>query len=178
MLKPAILYKNKLEEKFQSIWFDDKYKYWMNDSYNNTTIIQDTSYYSNQFVSVDINDNIIGYIGYSIDRSTECVSNISILNFTNNIITFGIDLKKAIEDIFLRFNFRKIAFYVVIGNPAEKKYDRMITRYGGRVVGISKEDTKLIDGKIYDIKRYEILRKDFINAFGKRYLDSMDVEDN
>jgi hypothetical protein len=50
----------------------------------------------------------------------------------------------------------------VIGNPIEKSYDKLIHKYGGRVVGTYKQHTKLIDNKLYDEKFYEIFRDDYI----------------
>ena len=104
---------------------------------------------------------MIGYIGYHIDRSAEVVDVLNIINFPENRVVFGMDAGQALKDIFEKFNFRKLVFMVVIGNPIEKSYDKMIQRYGGRVVGIQKQQTKLIDGKFYDVKLYEILAEDY-----------------
>ncbi len=57
---------------------------------------------------------------------------------------------------------RKNCFTVVVGNPVESRYDRIIERYGGRIVGIHKEHTMLPDGRLYDEKMYEILRTDYM----------------
>ena len=67
-----------------------------------------------------------------------------------------------IDDIFKKFNFRKLSFGVYVGNPIEKSYDRLIRKYGGRIVGIKIEDTRLIDGKFYDFKMYEIFKNEYI----------------
>ncbi|MDE7445913.1 MAG: hypothetical protein K2N15_09485 [Lachnospiraceae bacterium] len=74
------------------------------------------------------------------------------------------DLEKALKDIFTKFNFNKLKFSVVIGNPIEKAYDKAIKRYGGKIIGIEKQETRLIDGKLYDVKRYEIMRSDYLEA--------------
>ena len=60
-----------------------------------------------------------------------------------------------------KYNFRKLNFYVIAGNPAEKAYDKMIKRYGGRVVGYRRKNTRLFDGKYYDEKLYEVMREDY-----------------
>lgn len=62
----------------------------------------------------------------------------------------------------------KITFSVVIGNPTEKFYDKMINRYGGRVIGIFKKDTILPDNKLYDLKFYEIFKEDYEKAINKK----------
>ena len=57
---------------------------------------------------------------------------------------------------------------MIIGNPIEKSYDKMINKYGGRIVGIYKEDVKLIDGEYYDKKLYEILASEYFETIKKR----------
>jgi|WetSurMetagenome_2_1015567.scaffolds.fasta_scaffold124309_3 hypothetical protein len=54
--------------------------------------------------------------------------------------------------------------YVVIGNYIESTYDKICKKYGGRIVGIQSSEVKLIDGYHYDLKLYEILKEDYINA--------------
>jgi hypothetical protein len=88
------------------------------------------------------------------------------INFTDNPL-FGKDLLQVIKDIFERFNFHKLSFGMVVGNPIEKTYDRIVEKYGGRITCIEKEETKLDDNKYYDVKRYEILREDYLRARGK-----------
>lgn len=46
------------------------------------------------------------------------------------------DLGQALQDIFEKFKFRKLTFCVVVGNPIEKSYDKMINKYNGRIIGI------------------------------------------
>jgi hypothetical protein len=60
---------------------------------------------------------------------------------------------------------------VVVGNPAERLYDRVINKYGGRIVGIKEKSTKLIDGLYYDVKLYEIFKEDFDKARIKNTLN-------
>lgn len=91
---------------------------------------------------------------------------LNIINFTDNKATFGMDAGQALRDIFEKFHFRKLVFVVVIGNPIEKTYDRMIARYGGRIIGIQSQQVKLIDGQFYDVKMYEILLDDY---FGRKW---------
>ena len=91
--------------------------------------------------------------------------NLNIINFeAEPSMTFAMDLGRALTDIFEKYNFRKLNFYVIVGNPAEKAYDKMIKKYGGRVVGYRRENTRLFDGKYYDEKLYEVMRDDYFNA--------------
>lgn len=162
MLDIAIKYQEKLKEMMLDTWFKDKYKYWnYHADYCEFNIDSDT-WRSHSFVSIDNNGNIIGYISYEIDRRNNQCQGLNIINFSNKKIIFGKDVKQAITDIFERYNFRKLNFTVVVGNPIEHTYDRLIKKYGGRIVGYKKEHTKLIDGKYYDVKCYEIMREDYI----------------
>lgn len=73
-------------------------------------------------------------------------------------------MKRVFKDIFEKFHFRKLSFSVVVGNPIEPQYDKLIKKYGGRIVGIQEAQTKLIDNKYYDVKLYEILEDQYYNA--------------
>jgi RimJ/RimL family protein N-acetyltransferase len=68
----------------------------------------------------------------------------------------------VLDEMFTKYNFRKLEFSVVVGNPIEKSYDRLIYKYGGRIVGTYKKHTRLMDNKYYDEKLYEIFRDDYI----------------
>ena len=81
-------------------------------------------------------NTVIGYISYSICRQNNSITGLEIINFSNNKAVFGRDVITALKDIFEKYNFRKIKFCVVIGNPIEKTYDKLIKKYGGRIVGV------------------------------------------
>ena len=163
MLEPAIKYRDQIEAIQYEIWFNDKYKYFNSGAYYSAMQINDDTWNKHQFVSV-LNGEVIGYIEYSISREEDNVHSLGIINFTDNKIAFGRDLSKALKDIFEKYKFRKLNFSVVIGNPIEKSYDKMIRKYGGRIVGIYKENCKLIDGEYHDEKLYEILASEYFNA--------------
>lgn len=160
MLEPAIKYKTEFEKLQYDIWFNDKYKYWTCDVYYETLAINNNTWNNHQFVSV-VNDKVIGYIAYNVHRGDNSVDCLSIINFTDDKISFGMDLGQALRDIFEKYKFRKLNFSVVVGNPIEKSYNKMIKKYGGRIIGIKKEDVKLIDGEYYDKKMYEILAAEY-----------------
>lgn len=162
MLQPAVKYRDQLENIQYDIWFEDKYKYWNCDTFYNSLQIDTDTWNRHQFVSVK-NGRVIGYIEYSISRSSNSASSLSIINFTDDKVTFAMDLKHVLTDIFEKYKFRKINFSVIIGNPIEKSYDKMVKKYGGRIVGTYKDDVVLIDGEYYDRKTYEILASDYFN---------------
>jgi len=163
MLDVAIKYTDKLKIKFANTMFNDKYKYYYNSSYRNEYKPEDSSWNKHEFVSI-YNNDILGYMAYSIKRETYSANSLCIINFTEPNIIFSKDLKKLLTDIFEKFNFMKLNFGVTVGNTIEASYDKMIKKYGGRIVGIYKEEDKLIDGTYADSKVYEIFREDYFKS--------------
>lgn len=164
MLDVALKYKDELQCLFIDTFHKEKYKFYHYNSYYSEFQLKEDTWNSHEFVSVDKDGNVIGFISYEINRVATSVCGLGIINFSDNKFTFGKDVIQAIKDIFEKYNFNKLSFCVVIGNPIEKTYDKLVAKYGGRIVGIEKEHTVLYDHKFYDVKRYEILRKDYIKT--------------
>jgi RimJ/RimL family protein N-acetyltransferase len=169
MLDIAIKYEEQLQKLFADIAFDEKYKFYYGYSYRDKYKSTESTWNKHEFVSIHKDkiskkDEIIGYMSYSIERDSHHVSGLAIMNFKERNIIFAKDLKQFLIDIFEKFNFRKLNWGVYVGNPIEKSYDKMCQKYGGRIVGIKKEDVILIDGKYYDYKMYEIMREDYLRS--------------
>jgi hypothetical protein len=47
-------------------------------------------------------------------------------------------------------------------------YDRLVKKFGGRVVGVYKDDCLLIDNKYYDYKTYEIFKDEYMKYKARR----------
>jgi hypothetical protein len=164
MLKPAYPYKEKLQKAYNKIVFDDFYKFYNNSQWwsHEFTLMND-SWKSLEFVSVDSNDEVIGFLKADIEHPEGYISGLGAMNLTNKAnYCFSKDLDQFLKDLFVKFNFYKITFNVVVGNPIEKMYDKYIKKYGGKVVGYFKQHVMLQDGKLYDRKYYEIFREDFL----------------
>lgn len=174
MLDVAVKHSDKLQEKMKSTWFDDDYKFWNCSLFYSSLVISEDTWTIHQFVSLDTDGEILGYIAYDIDRQANFCYSLNIINFSDNKAMFGMDVGKVLKDIFEKFNFNKLRFTVVIGNPIEKSYDKLIQIHGGRIIGIYKEETRLIDNKLYDEKIYEITRNEYLHNkngglnYGKR----------
>lgn len=180
MLEYAKKHETKLRELFLEIVFDKKYMYYNNSVYYNEHKINESTWNNHDFVSLDKDGNVIGYIVYEIDRSTGGVLGFAIINFSENK-TFGKDVHQAIDDIFCKFQFEKLEYCVVVGNPIEQTYDRLTKKYGGRVVGTQIKHRKLIDGNIYDLKIYELFKEDYMrnrpNYFIKKEIESEKINE-
>lgn len=158
MLDLAINHEAELRQQMRNIMFDEKYKFENFGSYyNDLKLDKEIGWHSLQFVSYDeYKENVIGYFSVSIDRDAGNLHSLRIINFSNKKELFASDLKKFLINLTKREDFTKLNFTVVIGNPIEKSYDKMIKKYGGKIVGVYEKDVKLNDGKIYHRKVYEV----------------------
>ena len=167
MLSLAINYEEQLQKKLRNTWMKEEFKFY-HPNWFNTHEIKENTWDKIQFVSINSRSNILGYIGYDIDRVTNNVTNLYAINFSkiskdnNYTFEFAKDLKKVVDDIFVKFNFNKLNFCVVVGNPVESSYDKIINKFGGRIVGTYKNHIKLFDNKYYDEKIYEITRLEYL----------------
>jgi len=172
MLDLAYKHEEQIRLNMLDTWYDEKYMYYHASPYHElyqTPSPNDGDWNCRQFVSLDRDGNLLGLITYSINREDDLVNNFGAINFSNNKIVFAKDLAKVIDDIFCKFNIRKMEFFVIVGNPIEKNYDRLITLYGGKIIGIKTKHYKLMDGNYYDKKIYELFREDYIAAKEKTH---------
>lgn len=164
LLDNAIKYTEELKSKFIDTWYDEKYKYYHMGGWHREYIPVEDDWEGMRFVSLDKDNNVLGYIMYSLDRNISSAYDFGAINFSDDKLIFGMDLGKVIDNIFCKFNMQRMEFNVVCGNPIEKSYDKMVEKYGGRIVGTRKRAVKLLDNHIYDVKIYEILREDYLRS--------------
>jgi len=111
-----------------------------------------------QRVSKNEDGELLGFIFCGINRAHDRVEDIALMNTTKEVnLTFTKDVVGFFDE--LRKKYRKICFDVVVGNPAEKIYDRIIKACNGNIAGIKKKHVRLTDEKFYDFKSYEIFGK-------------------
>lgn len=162
MVDIAIRHVDELTDKFRSLWFEDKYKFWNFTNYYEDWKPAENSWNNHEFVVLNSCKEIIGFVGYEINRPNEYVTGLNIVNFSDDKALFGIEAMRIIRDIFDKYHFRKLCFAVVIGNPIEKQYNKLVEDFGGCVVGIRKKHIRLVDGLYYDVKEYEVLLEDYL----------------
>jgi hypothetical protein len=164
MLVYAKKHEDRLRQLFMDTAFDPFYQFEQFMVYRETFKLPDDTYNANHFVSVYDNE-IIGLIGYQLRRAENAAWGLQIIHFGGPEAPykyiFGKDVLTAVKNIFEKYGFNKINFGVAIGNPIERTYDKLVKRYNGRIVGIKKQDIRLLDGRIYDVKEYEILAIDY-----------------
>ena len=162
MLKLAYPYQDALNAAWQACVFQEKYQFYnFGNSWNYKIYLEENSWDNLQMVSVGTDDTVLGYLVAKIDRNSNKVSNVGAINFGDINVTFSKDFYQFLSELFTKRLFRKIEWCVVVGNPAEKMYDKIANKYGGRIIGIHRESTITADGVLRDEKEYEIFRKDF-----------------
>lgn len=167
MLDLGYKYEKEIRSKLMNTWYDKKYMFYHSSPYHEiwkNPENKDGDWNFRQFVSLNSKGEVIGLIGYHINRVDDMANGFGAINFTDNKVTFGMDLAQVIDDIFCKFNIRKLEFAVIVGNPIEKSYDKIIKKYGGNITGIKHKHVKLLDNNYYDHKDYELFREDYIKA--------------
>jgi len=171
MLKNATEYREELQEQYERIKYDDKYKFYFANSYRSDNFDLRTELDKDCIEQVSVNqDNIvIGYMLAKVEKDWNVVIDLRILNFKQkDNITFAKDLFIFLQNLFVVEGFRKLQFKCIVGNPIEKMYIKYIQRYGGNIVGVFHNSVKLIDGKIYDYTLYEVFKEDFDRIIKKK----------
>lgn len=163
LLELAAKHEAELQEKFADAFIDKRNIFYFSGGYISKYKASENTWDKHEFVSAK-GGKILGYLSYDIDRRTNSANGLCAINFETKSITFSKDFMRFLKDIFEKYQFRKLSFGVFIGNPAEKMYDKYIQKFGGKVVGISKDETILTDGNFYDYKMYEIFHDDYTKA--------------
>lgn len=161
MLKPAQLYEDELKKKMISCWHDPKYKYYSGWTGDVVPKLPDNYYDEHNFVSVDRDNNVIGYISYHVCWSTMSASNFGAISFDLGNPVFGKDLYTAIDNLFNSYHMNRIQWRVISDNPVIKNYRRFAARHGGVECSHLRRVAKLADGMLHDAIEFEILAEDY-----------------
>ena len=160
MLKPAQLYEEKLQKANIESWYDLKNKYWHGWCSEYKISLDNNNGQCHQFVSIDKNDNVIGYISSSVDWTNMSANCFGMISFDKGNLQFVKDLHTVINDIFYKYKFNRIEWFCYADNPAMKGYRKFIKRFGGRECGYLRQTTKLMDGNMHESVTFQILKED------------------
>jgi RimJ/RimL family protein N-acetyltransferase len=161
MLKPAQLYKDKLQEENIKSWYKPENIYWHGGTAEYEIDLPDNNGNCHCFVSVDKNDNVIGWISYNVDWVSMSADGWGIISFDKGNMEFAKDLYKAICDCFEVYHLNRISWNCYADNPAIRGYRNFIKKYGGRECAYFRQYIKLMDGKLHDSVSFEILAEEF-----------------
>lgn len=161
MLKPAQLYNEKLEEENIKAWYRPENIFWNGGTGDTTINLPDDNYDRHCFVSVDKDDNIIGYITYSVDWSAMSADRFGIISYRKNSLEFAKDVYKVICNLFEVYHMNRLSWSSYADNPAIRGYRNFIKKHGGRECGYYRQIARLQDGKLHDSVDFEILAEEF-----------------
>lgn len=161
MLKPAQLYEKPLQKCMINTWYKPEYIYYHGGTGEYTLDLPDNNKNQHCFVSVDKDDNVIGYISYNVDWDAMSADNWGIISFDKGNIEFAKDLYQAICDCFEIYRLNRISWFCYADNPAIRGYRNFIKKHGGRECGYYRQYIKLKDGKLHDSVSFEILAEEF-----------------
>lgn len=162
MLKPAQLYEGKLQEENIKAWYKPENIFWNGGTGDSIINLPKDNCDRHCFVSVDRNDNVIGYIGYRVDWSAMSVYGFEIISYQKGNLQFVRDIYQVICNLFGQYNMNRIEWCCYTDNPAIRGYRNFIKRHGGKECGYYRQIAKLQDGKLHDLVHFEILADEFI----------------
>lgn len=155
---------SKNKKKFYFIEEGDK----INTEIPNVDVSIDKAWNFIERMSLDKDNKVLGYFQADIKRPENYVENVLIINFGDSNHIFSNDKKEFWTSLFDVYKFRKIKFNVIVGNPAESQFDKLIKKYDGRIVGILKDEILFDDGTYRDMKIYELYKNNYDKIMKKR----------
>lgn len=161
MLRPAQLYKDELIEESIKSWYKPENIFYSGYSGDDLPDIPDNNYDSHHFVSVDKNDEIIGYICYAINWPAMSAYSFGIISFRKGNIEFARDVYQVVCDLFEKYHMNRISWKAYIDNPAVRGYRNFIKRHGGKECAYHRQIARLQDGRLHDMVEFEILAEEF-----------------
>ena len=157
MLVPAILFKDKILEKFKKYYYTEDMMYetggltnWLPD------IQEETESGRFQYAIVDSKQKLLGYLDYHIDWYSSCASRFGLISFDRGNPTVGRDLYSELNKLINDYKLHRIEWRMIGGNPVEKHYDKFCEKYNG-TKHVLKDAIKDKFGKYHNDVIYEII---------------------
>lgn len=161
MLRASQLYKEEIREKYVSIWYDDKYKYYVDRMGFTEPSIPDNNINNHSFVSVNAVDEVLGVIDYTLDWVVGSAWQLGIISFGKSSMIFVKDVLQVIDNMFNKYHLNRMSFFAVEDNPAIKSYRRLMKLIGGKECGRYRQSVKLLDDKLHNEIMFEILADEY-----------------
>ena len=159
MIKPAQLYKEELEKKMYEQWYKPETSFYSGLG-NSSVKLKEDNYDTRQYVSVDKDNNVIGYIAHDVDWIMKTANHFGMISFDKGNLTFAIDLYEVITNLFCKEKFNRVEWRCFTDNPAVRGYKKLIDRIGGRIAGTLHNTCVFPDGSMHDSYIFEILKED------------------
>lgn len=159
MLKPAICYKEEIEQALAEYFYTNEMMYYIgaNDSYL-LHVEEESENGKYQWAVVNNEDDLIGFINYRIDYYASCAYNFGAFSFDKGNILMGKELFELFEKLLKELH--KVEFRAVSGNPATRGYDSFLKRHSDiGIKHILKDEFRDTQGNYHDDYIYEFINR-------------------
>lgn len=168
MLDFAIRHRNRLQDRYLQTIDDPRFKFYHRSPAMEYSLpIYPDSWEWVQLVSLTPDGDVGGYFGARLNRLTKTAYDMEMINFNGRNEVFTADLFSFIDTLFCYYGMNRLVWNVIAGNPAERLYDRLTVDFGGRVIGVFKQDVMLSDGQLYSVKWYEAFKEDYYRELNR-----------
>ena len=159
MLVPAIYYKDEIEKIFAKNIYNDNYFFYTGYagcfSLPKIEAVDDHC----QWVSIDNDDKLRGYLAYRIEPLTYSVNSFGLFSFLpdeeNNIVLIK-DVFDKLEELVSIYH--RVEWRVISGNHVKRGYDNFCKRHNGNIVCLH-DVTRDKYNNYHDEYIYEIINK-------------------
>lgn len=128
MLRPAICYKEQIENEFKKYFYTNDMMFYTGsvDSYF-SEISEDGENGKYQYAVVGSSEELIGYISYTLDRYSSCAYNFGAFSFDRGNPIMGKEMYDLLEKLIDTTH--RVEFRAIEGNPAIKGYDAFLNKH-------------------------------------------------
>ena len=158
MLKPAILYKDELEDKFSEEIYTERYFYYAGYGYGFELPIIEVrdNIYQWAIIKKDEchSEELVGYLAYRVNPTTDSVFNFGLFSFAEGDQTVIRDTYNKLEELVRQHH--RVEWRVVEGNHAKRGYDAFCAKHNGNCICLH-DVTKDFCGKLRNEYIYEII---------------------
>ena len=160
-LRPAILFRAQLEEKFAKLYYTDDMFYYNGSigcwplSINDTNELSGAAYHY-QYAIVNKNEEPIGYVTWSHDYYENEVYSFGLISFDKGNPYIGYAMKECMDEFVNKYKVHRMEWRMIGGNPVHKHYKKFADKLGGREI-ILKDTTRDKYGNYHDDYIYEII---------------------
>lgn len=164
MLRPAYLHREAVVRGFAQAMAQPHAQHYQLSSWSRWECkVYDSDWEEIQRAST-CGDRVLGLLAAHVDRDLPGVSEIGALAFLADgrhpSPVFSRDLATFLAELILARGFVRVAWSVTTLNPARLMYDKVVERWGGRLVGESRRSVRRPDGTYCGQRFYEVLPED------------------
>lgn len=165
MLKMAIAVTD--SSTINKLIYNENYKFLNFSNYReyNMVELQENEWNKISKVSVNENEDILGYFSVAVSQSQQRIDSCFFVKFPKNYSleddkdTVYKDFREFVDYIMNHPIYKKVSFQAIKDNPANKAYEEFLLKYNGERF-LLKNYVRLEDGKYYDTYLYYFNRKE------------------